>query len=158
MFPSKLLLLIISFLFLFIFISPNVWASDAEEQVSSKSIERVLNQKRLEDDVGDCKNPQTQIEMSSCGRRAALEADKALNNAYNKKMKSLKEKVNQDNLKSSQLAWINYRDKTCIYEAGSEAFRASVVLVVEHCLTRVIKARTEEINAFLKCTDNGCPQ
>jgi uncharacterized protein YecT (DUF1311 family) len=66
----------------------------------------------------NCKNPQTTVEMRRCADQSYEKADQQLNQVY----RQLKPKLSpsrQKKLVEAQLAWIEFRDKNCTFEASA---------------------------------------
>jgi uncharacterized protein YecT (DUF1311 family) len=58
----------------------------------------------------------TQREMNECTAEQFKNSDDDLNHLYKEKLDALT--VNRDSFRDMQRAWLVFRDKACIYEAG----------------------------------------
>jgi uncharacterized protein YecT (DUF1311 family) len=91
----------------------------------------------------------SQGDFRNCIHLRYKAADKRLNDVY----KQLIAKLNGEEkalLSESQLEWIKQRDKNCEFEVyqyrGGTGYRA----FLDHCLERMTKQRTAELNEFLQ--------
>ncbi|MBX4959249.1 lysozyme inhibitor LprI family protein [Rhizobium lentis] len=102
----------------------------------------------------DCKNPQTQSDMTSCEVARHETADKALNEQY-KKTRAAMVAVDKDldgdmkgaekALVKAQRAWIDYRDAEC--DAFGFQARGGTMepMLVAGCLAEETEKRTKEL-------------
>jgi len=102
----------------------------------------------------DCKNPQTQSDMTSCEAARHDAADKALNVQY-KKTRAAMVAIDKDldgdmkgaeqALVKAQRAWIDYRDAECD-AAGFQARGGTMEpMLVAGCLADITDKRTKEL-------------
>jgi uncharacterized protein YecT (DUF1311 family) len=103
---------------------------------------------------------ENQLSANMCASFAAAETDKQLNELYQQLYQQLTEKSNKKRLLAAQRAWLKYRDANCLYEAqGSvEEGGSKSPMEYDHCVERLTKQRIVEIESFLECTVNGCPE
>ena len=81
-----------------------------------------------------------------------------MNELYNKKMENLSEK-NKKRLANSQQAWYEFIKADCLYQNGPREESGTIWPQMQnHCLSKFIMQRVDQINTFLECTENGCPQ
>lgn len=102
----------------------------------------------------DCKEPQTQADMTICAGKDYEKADKELNVAYQKLRKLLIErdkaadadgKGATDALVTAQRAWVAFRDANCAL-AGFQARGGSMEpMLISSCLTETSGKRAEEL-------------
>lgn len=101
----------------------------------------------------DCREPQTQMEMTFCAEQAWQAADEDLNLAYGmaqKAMKQLDSALGEDKgasamLRDAQRAWIDFRDKACAAE-GYQAHGGSMEpQLIYACRERLTRQRTEDL-------------
>ncbi|MDK4734555.1 MULTISPECIES: lysozyme inhibitor LprI family protein [unclassified Rhizobium] len=102
----------------------------------------------------DCKNPQTQSDMTSCEEARHEAADKALNEQY-KKTRAAMAAIDKDldgdmkgaerALVKAQRAWIDYRDAEC--DAFGFQARGGTMepMLVAGCLAEETDKRTKEL-------------
>jgi uncharacterized protein YecT (DUF1311 family) len=94
--------------------------------------------------IQPCEGYGSQAEASGCAHREYLAADAELNKAYNR----LAGILNEDEkalLKTSELAWIKYRDTNCVFESSQYAGGTMRPMIESFCLARVTRARTAEL-------------
>ena len=102
----------------------------------------------------ECKNPQTQSDMTSCEAARHDAADKALNAQY-KKTRAAMVAIDKDldgdmkgaeqALVKAQRAWIDYRDAECD-AAGFQARGGTMEpMLVAGCLADITDKRTKEL-------------
>jgi uncharacterized protein YecT (DUF1311 family) len=98
----------------------------------------------------DCDKTKTDYDVVYCGTKIYLQADKELNDSYQK----LVSKLNADGkqrLKTGQLAWIETRNKQCTERRGQN------ILVDLDCATRTTVERTHFLNdRYRECVSAGC--
>ena len=95
--------------------------------------------------IQPCEGNGSQAEATGCAHREYLAADAQLNKAYNR----LAGVLNDDEkalLKTSELAWIKYRDTNCVFESSQYAGGTMRPMIEYFCQARVTKARTAELN------------
>ncbi len=95
----------------------------------------------------NCNNPQTTLEMRHCASQSYEKADKQLNQVY----RQLKPKLSpsrQKKLVETQLAWIEFRDKNCKFEA-SHVEGGSLEPVLELlCLVEMTEERVKDLQGY----------
>jgi len=111
----------------------------------------------------DCKNPVTQMDMTSCEQARQDTADKALNAQY-KKTRAALAAVDKDSsedmrgaekaLVKAQRAWIDYRDGEC--EAYGFQARGGTMepMLVAGCIANMTDARTKELQELFESMGN----
>jgi len=105
----------------------------------------------------DCKNPQTQMEMTSCEQDRYGEADKALNAQW-KATRAAAAATDKDldesdrgaekALLTAQRAWISYRDAQCEAEGFQARGGSMEPMLVAGCLANMSDNRTKELKAL----------
>ncbi|MET0649756.1 MAG: lysozyme inhibitor LprI family protein [Pyrinomonadaceae bacterium] len=95
--------------------------------------------------VQPCEERGSQAEASGCAHREYQAADAELNKAYNR-LAAILDADEKALLKTSELAWIKYRDADCTFESSQYAGGTMRPMIESFCLTRVTKARTAELN------------
>jgi uncharacterized protein YecT (DUF1311 family) len=101
----------------------------------------------------NCNSPQTTVEMRVCADRSYETADKKLNQVY----RQLKPKLGtsqQKKIVTAQLAWIQFRDKSCDFE-GAFAEGGSLEPVLKaSCKADVTKQRVKDLQGYLELVNN----
>ncbi|CAN7426545.1 lysozyme inhibitor LprI family protein [Rhizobium sp. LjRoot258] len=111
----------------------------------------------------DCKNPLTQMEMTSCEQDRYDTADKALNEQWTKTRaqtagvdKNLEEKDRgaEKALLTAQRAWISYRDAECQAEGFQARGGSMEPMLVAGCLANLTDQRTKELKELSDALGN----
>ncbi len=101
----------------------------------------------------NCNNAQTTVEMRVCAGRSYEVADKKLNQVY----RQLKPKLGtsqQKKLVNAQVAWIQFRDKSCKFESSfAEGGTLEPVLELG-CLADVTEQRVKDLQGSLDLVNN----
>ena len=112
----------------------------------------------------DCKNPQTQMEMTSCEQDRYGEADKALNAQWKTtraQMAEVDENLDENDrgaekaLLTAQRAWISYRDAQCEAEGFQARGGSMEPMLVAGCLANLSDTRTKELKALSDALGNN---
>jgi len=112
----------------------------------------------------DCKDPQTQMEMTSCEQDRYGEADKALNAQWKTTRAQMAEvdKNQEENdrgaekaLLTAQRAWISYRDAQCEAEGFQARGGSMEPMLVAGCLANLSDTRTKELKALSDALGNN---
>jgi uncharacterized protein YecT (DUF1311 family) len=98
----------------------------------------------------------TQQELNECVENGKNIADAELNRLYKVQMSYLKTPEKKEQLKKAQLAWIKYRDAVCEYEVTSQG-GSMYPMAVNGCIQRQTMLRNVELNNYIQCRENGCP-
>ena len=102
----------------------------------------------------DCKDPQTQTEMTICAGLDYKAADAELNQAYKAAIRSMKEMDAglparlagaEKALREAQRAWIPYRDKACKAHGYMARGGTMESMIVGQCLADLTRKRTQEL-------------
>ncbi|ERT04372.1 hypothetical protein M595_5686 [Lyngbya aestuarii BL J] len=97
----------------------------------------------------ECREDGSMIEMKKCAQDKYSKIDRQLNQTYQTLMAKLDDNQRKQRLISAQRSWIQFRDKSCNYEA-SEALGGSLEgLLLTNCLTRVTDQRTSELKEYV---------
>ncbi|MEG4014591.1 MULTISPECIES: lysozyme inhibitor LprI family protein [unclassified Microcoleus] len=97
----------------------------------------------------NCDRPQGDVEARTCIRFRYEASDKRLNEVY----KQLVAKLSPEErsiLAEAQLGWIQLRDKTCEFEVYKNRGGTGYGGFLNECLDRMTKARTAELEQYLK--------
>lgn len=95
-----------------------------------------------------CTDAVTQTDMNICAHQVYETVDVTLNQTYQALTQELST-PEQDLLTDAELAWIEYRDKTCELEAAPYEGGTIQPLVYSQCLSRMTENRTAELQAHL---------
>ena len=93
-----------------------------------------------------CDSAVSQNEMSRCAEDALGRADKVLNKVYQDTMRGLDDH-GRDLLKTSERAWVAFRDAECIYQSESNEGGSIYPMVYAGCQTDLTKARIKQLQA-----------
>jgi uncharacterized protein YecT (DUF1311 family) len=101
-------------------------------------------------DVGDtCAGAGTNVEYKVCLQKRYEVADRELNRIY-KEVRWQVKGAQRTILTDAQVAWIQYRDKTCDFETFESRQGSGYSGFVNGCLERMTKARSAELQAYFK--------
>lgn len=101
----------------------------------------------------------TQLEMNYCAAAKSEHADNELNAHYQRQMNLLRTTASKARLRDAQRAWLTFRDKACLYEAGPpEESGTSWPLDHFGCMERITIPRIQDMLEYLQCTTPGCPE
>jgi uncharacterized protein YecT (DUF1311 family) len=104
-----------------------------------------------------CVRDGNQTQLNFCAAADYYEVDLELNRIYSEQMRRLSE-PNRSRLREAQKAWIEFRDKACLYEAGPREESGSIWPLSHFgCLTAHTRQRMEDLKGYLSCTQDGCP-
>lgn len=95
-----------------------------------------------------CSDAVTQMDMNICAHQTYETVDVALNQTYQALTTELSTNE-QELLTDAELAWIEYRDKTCELEAAPYDGGSIQPLIYSQCLTRMTENRTAELQTYL---------
>jgi len=93
--------------------------------------------------------------MNVCAGISYRKLDAEMKDLYTEQMAYLDGDA-KDELRSAQAAWVKYRDKSCLYEAGKDP-RSYMESINIACLSRITQSRIVTLNEYLACRENGCP-
>lgn len=103
----------------------------------------------------DCKDPQTQTEMTGCAGLDWEAADAELNEVWEQAVITAKDQDGfaaddgrpgyEETLRDAQRAWIQFRDLACQYAGYAARGGSMEPMLVNQCMARVTKTRTEEL-------------
>ncbi|MBE9185810.1 DUF1311 domain-containing protein [Microcoleus sp. LEGE 07076] len=97
----------------------------------------------------NCKSPQTTLDMNMCASQEFKAADTKLNQVYQQLRAKLSSKKKQ-RLTVAQRTWIEFRDKTCDYEAGKFEGGTLAASTYVYCRARVTQQRIKDLEDYLK--------
>ena len=95
-------------------------------------------------EIQPCESRGSQAEASRCAYEEYKAADAALNKTYGQ-LAGVLDAEDKASLKESELAWIKYRDSTCVFESSQYKGGTMRGMIESFCLARVTKARTAEL-------------
>jgi uncharacterized protein YecT (DUF1311 family) len=96
-----------------------------------------------------CANVQSQGEMNICWGNEYKQADVELNQIY-RKLLSMVDGEQKEQLKEAQLAWLKYRDTNCAFVADMYKGGSLRPTVLASCLANVTTNRTTELQTQIK--------
>lgn len=107
----------------------------------------------------DCDNPQTQLDMNDCAAMEYQRVDSELNAVYAEYRKRLSPSQAQQ-LKAAEVAWIKFRDASCIFETSEVEGGSIHPLVYHDCLATKTRERIAALKALASCKegDPSCPE
>jgi uncharacterized protein YecT (DUF1311 family) len=95
-------------------------------------------------EIQPCESRGSQAEASACAHEEYKAADAELNRTYGR-LAGVLDAEDKASLKESELAWIKYRDSTCVFESSQYKGGTMRGMIESFCLARVTKARTAEL-------------
>jgi uncharacterized protein YecT (DUF1311 family) len=99
----------------------------------------------------NCKNPQTQVEMNACAAQRAQVSDRRLNEVYRQvRAKYSENPRSETQLIEAQRAWIRFRDRECTFSRSRYEGGSIAPLVYSSCIDRLTQQRTTELENYLK--------
>ena len=99
-----------------------------------------------------------QLAMNTCARYRFDVADKKLNDLYQRKLRLLETSATKKRFIAAQRAWISFRDRACLYDAGPREESGSIwPLEYFSCMLLHTGRRIEDMEENIQCTQNGCP-
>lgn len=101
----------------------------------------------------NCNNPQNTADMRMCAGSEAQAADRQLNQVYQQLIRKLDGRQ-KERLITAQLAWINFRDRTCAYEQGRFEGGTIAPVVSASCFARVTQQRTKDLENYLQAVND----
>ena len=98
----------------------------------------------------DCDKTKTDYDVVYCGTKVYLQADKELNDAY-QKLRGKLSAESKERLKIGQRAWIDSRNQQCTER------RSNMILVDLDCATDTTVKRTQFLtDRYRECVSAGC--
>lgn len=100
----------------------------------------------------NCAKAITQADLNVCASRAAKSADRKLNQVY----QTLIAKINQKEkvkLVDAQLAWIQFRDRSCEFERMRYEGGSIAPLIHYSCIRNLTERRIKDIEGYLISSD-----
>lgn len=106
-----------------------------------------------------CDNATSQSEMTACAGTDFKRADAKLNASYSKLMKSLSP-ASQARLKTSQRAWIAFRDAECLMRSSGDDGGSVAPMIRANCASELTQVRTKDLVELGSCEegDLSCPR
>jgi uncharacterized protein YecT (DUF1311 family) len=94
--------------------------------------------------IHPCEGNGSQAEATGCAHREYKAADAELNKVYGQ-LAGVLDAEDKASLKESELAWIKYRDSTCVFESSQYKGGTMRPMIEYFCLARVTKSRAAEL-------------
>ncbi len=97
----------------------------------------------------NCTKAITQADLNVCASQAAKSADRNLNQVYQTLIARLDQK-GKVKLVDAQLAWIQFRDRSCEFERSRYEGGSIAPLIYSSCIKNLTERRTKDIEGYLK--------
>ena len=100
----------------------------------------------------------SQPEMNACAVARFKTEDDELNRLYQRQLGRLSSATTKARFRAAQRAWLTFRDKACLYEAGPVEESGTLWAIDQFgSLEYHTKHRIEDMKIYLRCESNGCP-
>lgn len=99
-----------------------------------------------------CDTGLNQTDLNICTANEYKKEDQKLNKVYNAYIVKL-DKNRKSKVKTVQINWIKYKDSDCKYQASAYQGGSMQSFVLNSCLTKKTKLRTQELQAYLEETN-----
>ncbi len=96
----------------------------------------------------NCDNAQTQVEINQCAKLSYQNADKKLNQVYQKLVPTLSSSSKRK-LITAQQAWIKFRDTSCEFERSQYEGGTIAPTIYFGCLEQTTLQRTQQLEEYL---------
>lgn len=96
----------------------------------------------------NCNNAQTQVEINQCAQISYQNADKKLNQVYQKLVPTLSSS-SKKKLVTAQQAWIKFRDANCEFETSQYEGGTIAPTIYFGCLEQTTQQRTQQLEEYL---------
>lgn len=100
----------------------------------------------------NCNNPQTQTDMNICAGIFYRNADRKLNQIYQRMLPKVPA-ARKQKLIAAQQAWIRFRDTSCEFERSEFEGGTIAPLIHGNCMTTVTEQRTKDLERYLDDLD-----
>ncbi len=97
----------------------------------------------------NCQKAQTQLELNQCASLSAGEADRQLNQVYQRLRKNRGTQLDLQ-LVNAEEAWIKYRDASCAFSRSRFAGGSIAPMVYSNCMARLTKQQIQELEGYLQ--------
>jgi len=105
-----------------------------------------------------CDMDGSQRDLNACAWQRVARADAEMNRLYGQQMKRVGAE-SRARLRDAQRAWIAYRDKSCLYEAGPREGAGTVWPMVDAlCREGLTKQRSVILEQYSACAGAPCPE
>jgi uncharacterized protein YecT (DUF1311 family) len=84
-------------------------------------------------------------------------ADLKMNEILDELIQNLLEEDAKKAVSETQIKWQEYAEKSCYYETVQWLQGRESSIMEETCMLKKINSRTEELQSYLNCNENGCP-
>lgn len=95
----------------------------------------------------NCNNPQTQSEMNICAGISYQNADKKLNQVYQRLLPKL-ETSRRQKLVAAQQAWLKFRDASCAFEKSEVEGGTMAPMIYGGCMATLTEQRTKQLQGY----------
>ncbi len=96
-----------------------------------------------------CDSATTQADINKCIAAELKTEDSKLNNSY-RNLQRVLNKSEKKQLKTVQLAWIDFRDKACKFSARSSVGGSAYSMVLNSCLTTYTQQRRIQLDKEIR--------
>ena len=96
-----------------------------------------------------CDKARTQTDLNNCVAAKLAVEDQKLNQSY-RDYRRLLNSSEKEQLKTVQLAWIDFRDKACQFSASSVRGGSAYPMALNGCLTTYTEQRRLQLDADIK--------
>jgi uncharacterized protein YecT (DUF1311 family) len=97
------------------------------------------------------------LSVKLCAAEKLIAAEAELKELYSEQMHRLQNEEPKKRLRSSQQAWLEFRQKDCEYQGWATEQGSIHSLIVSECEIRHTEQRIKALKAFINCTQAGCP-
>jgi len=109
----------------------------------------------------DCGDIINEGAMNHCATTQFQQLDKELNKAYTEYIRhhSQIDKKQKKQLKDSQIAWVKFRDLSCIFESSGAEGSSIYPFILQSCRSDITRTRIKEFETLANCKegDFSCP-
>lgn len=108
--------------------------------------------------AGACDSLRTQLDENECANENFQKADQQLNQVYSAYRKRLPASQ-QAQLKAAQVAWLKFRDASCVFESSGVEGGSAHTMIYLNCLAGTTTDRIKSLQTLASCEegDLSCP-
>ncbi|MCG8367538.1 MAG: lysozyme inhibitor LprI family protein [Pseudanabaenales cyanobacterium] len=125
-------------------VTPNPDSPSTEPDSPSTAPETSVQAAGQVEPPANCNNPQTQLEMNLCAKAWFEQEDAKLNQFY-QDLKATLSSEKQSDLITAELAWLDFRDANCDFEASQVEGGSMQPTLYFSCLAELTRDRTAEL-------------
>ena len=109
-----------------------------------------------EEAIINCTSPTGQVEINECIKERYGNTSRHMHELYDSKLLSLT-KESRQRLRFSQEAWLTFRERTCVYQSQGIDGGQGWQMMYLSCMTSMTEKRISDLQEYIACTENGCP-